>query len=132
MNATVEALAKTRDKMTKPKPTLLKHKDWVTEKNRWAGRIEGKDLGTNMTVLFFSTDKVGNGPRLHVHRYDELFVIREGRARFIVGDDEFVAEAGDVVFGPAEIPHKFANLGPGRLETMDIHLSDHFEQVDLE
>ena len=114
------------------KAKILKHADWARDLSQWRGRVEGKDLGTNVTVLFYSTDKVGAGPVLHVHTYDEVFIIREGRALFTVGDEKIEASAGDIVFGPANVPHKFANLGPGRLETTDVHLSDHFAQVELD
>ena len=55
-----------------------------------------------------------------------------GCALFTVGDRQITAEAGQILMAPAHVPHKFVNLGPGRLETTDIHLSDHFAQVDLE
>ncbi|WP_310620764.1 cupin domain-containing protein [Flexibacterium corallicola] len=113
-------------------PKHLKRDDWATRDAFWFGRVEGQELGTNTTILFFSTDKIGDGPPLHVHTYDELFIIRSGRALFTVGEEKFTAEKGDVVFGPANIPHKFENLGPDPFETTDIHLSDRFEQVDLE
>jgi len=111
---------------------LVKWADWARTPGIWSGRIEGRDLGTGVTVLFFATEVDGDGVRLHVHDYDEVFIVREGRALFTVGGREIVAEAGDVVFGPAHAPHKFRNLGPGRLETTDIHLSDHFAQVLLD
>jgi mannose-6-phosphate isomerase-like protein (cupin superfamily) len=114
------------------KPVVLERKDWAAEANRWVGRVEGKDIGTNVTILFFSSDRIGSGPPLHVHTYDEVFIVREGRARFTIGDETFDAEAGQILFGPANIPHKFENLGPGRLETTDIHLSDHFAQIEVE
>ncbi|KZL26169.1 cupin domain-containing protein [Pseudovibrio sp. Ad37] len=113
-------------------PKHLRRNDWATKDSFWYGRVEGNDLGTPLTILFFSTDKIGGGPPLHVHKYDEVFIIRSGRAQFTVGDEKFIAEKGDVVFGPANIPHKFENLGPGMLETTDLHMSDHFEQVNLE
>lgn len=112
-------------------PALIKRTDWARDADRWAGRFEGATVGTNVTVLFFSSDTVGGGPPLHVHPYDEIFVIREGRARFTVGDRSFDAEAGEIVFGPANLPHKFENLGPGRLETTDIHLNDRLIQTNL-
>src|SRR6516162_4909998 len=56
----------------------------------------------------------------------------EGRARFTVGDKTIDAEAGDVILGPANIPHGYQNLGPGRLESLDIHLSPAAElKVDI-
>lgn len=116
----------------KPVPALIKRNDWASEADQWVGRFEGGDIGTNVTVLFFSTETIGKGPSLHVHTYDEVFIIRQGRARFTVGGKTIDAEAGEIVFSPANVPHKFENLGPGRLETTDIHLNDRFVQTDLE
>ena len=111
---------------------VVKAADWMRRPGIWSGRIEGRDLGTGMTVLFYASEADDPGVPLHVHDYDELFIIREGRALFTVGGEEIEAEAGDVVFGPAHVPHKFRNLGPGRLETTDIHLSDRFVQTLLD
>lgn len=113
-------------------PSLIPMAEWAKDPSIWNGRIEGADLGTNVTVLFYSTDKVGAGPKLHVHDYDELFIVREGRALFTVGERKIEAGVGDVLFAPARIPHKFHNMGPGRLETTDIHLSDRFVQAMID
>ena len=113
-------------------PALVKRSEWAREEDQWVGRFEGHSVGTNVTVLFFSSDTIGNGPPLHVHPYDEVFIVRQGRARFTVGDGTIDAEAGQIVFGPANVPHKFVNLGPGRLETTDIHLNDRFVQTVIE
>lgn len=96
------------------------------------GSVNGEFLGTSVTVLAYGNDEPGTGPRLHVHPYDEIFVVREGRARFFVGDQVIDAAAGETVLGPAGLPHKFVNLGPGRLQTIDIHLSPRWIQADLE
>ena len=111
---------------------LTPQADWASDPNVWDGRIEGADLGANVTILFYTTDEIGAGPKLHVHDYDEMFIVREGRALFTVGDRKIEAGVGDVLFAPARIPHKFHNMGPGRLETTDIHLSDRFVQVLLD
>lgn len=113
-------------------PVRIPREDWARDAEHWRGRLEGHKLGTNVTVLFFSSDEPGDGPPLHVHPYDELFILRQGRARFTVGDAVIEATAGDIVFGPADVPHKFENLGPGRLETTDIHLNDRLVQTNLE
>lgn len=105
---------------------------WASGADPWRGRVEGRDLGTGVTVLFFATDEPGRGPRWHVHPYDEVFVVREGRALFTIGAERIEAAAGDVLLGPAGIPHKYVNLGPGRLETTDIHLSERWIQTDLD
>ncbi|HVG46946.1 MAG TPA: cupin domain-containing protein [Rubellimicrobium sp.] len=112
-------------------PKVLDRTDWATHPSLWKGRIEGQSLGTGVTILFYATEEVGVGPRLHVHDYDEIFILREGRALFTVGEERFEAEAGQVVFAPAGLPHKFRNLGPGRLETTDIHVNDRWVQTNL-
>lgn len=115
-----------------PKPRHLKAVNRSTIDPSWFGRFEGKNIGTHATILFFSTNKIGDGPPLHTHEYDELFLIGSGRAQFTVGEKTFVAEKSDVVLGPANVPDQFENLGPDPFQTTDIHLSDHFEQVELE
>ena len=96
------------------------------------GSVNGETIATQVTVLAYGNDEPGLGPKLHVHPYDEVFVVQEGRARFFVGDEVIDAEAGEVVLGPAGVPHKFINLGPGRLQTFDIHHSPRWIQTDLE
>ena len=96
------------------------------------GSVNGELLDTRVTVLTYGNDEPGVGPKLHLHPYDEVFIIQEGRARFFVGDQVIDAEAGEVVLGPAGLPHKFINLGPGRLQTIDIHQSPRWIQTDLE
>ncbi|MEM7506910.1 MAG: cupin domain-containing protein [Pseudomonadota bacterium] len=114
------------------KPVWLKRDDWAQAEDAWRGRVEGADLDTQITVFFFSSDEIGAGPVLHKHPYDEMFIVRAGRARFTVGDRKIDAEAGDILMAPAEMAHKFESLGPGRLETTDLHLSPRFVQTDLE
>ncbi len=117
--------------MTVKKPRVLDRADWASHPELWKGQVEGNTFGTGVTVLFYTTEEVGGGPDWHVHPYDEIFIIRQGRALYTVGSEKFECEAGQVVFGPANIPHKFKNLGPGILETTDIHVSDRWIQTDL-
>lgn len=114
------------------KPVVLRRADWASHDQLWKGKFEGKDLGTKVTVLFYATEEIGEGPRWHVHPYDEIFILREGRALFTVGSEKIEARTGDILLGPANIPHKYHNLGPGILETTDIHLSESWLQTDLE
>jgi mannose-6-phosphate isomerase-like protein (cupin superfamily) len=98
----------------------------------WRGALAGEVIGGAVTVLAYGNDRPGEGPRLHVHPYDETFVVVTGRARFFVGDEVIDAAAGEVVLGPAGVPHRFENIGPGRLQTIDIHHSPRWIQTDLE
>lgn len=97
----------------------------------WRGFVNGADLNGPVTVLAYGTDVIGEGPRLHVHPYDETFVVVAGTGRFFVGDQVIDASAGEIVFGPAGVPHRFENLGPGRLQTIDVHHSPRWIQTDL-
>ena len=76
--------------------------------------------GASICVIANRIDGPGGGPRLHTHPYAEMFVIREGRA--VHGRRRQIeASAGQILVAPAGMPHKFDNLGPGPLETIDIH-----------
>ncbi|WP_410657998.1 cupin domain-containing protein [Amycolatopsis sp. lyj-112] len=88
--------------------------------------FEGRDIGAGITIIRLRTDEVGAGPNLHQHPYRETIVILHGSARFTIGDQEREGTAGDVLVIPASTPHKFAVLGPGTYEAVDIHESDHF------
>ena len=120
------------DDADRRRPVVVHRDSWATHDQDWIGHFEGRDIGTGVTVLFYVTDEVGIGPRWHFHPYDELFIVRVGSALFTIGDERIEAKAGDILLGPANIPHKYHNLGPGRLETTDIHLSETWIQTDLD
>lgn len=90
-------------------------------------RFEGHDHGSGVSFFVVDNDP-GQGPRLHVHPYTETWVIREGEAEFTVGKDKTRAAAGDIVVGGANIPHKFVNVGTGRLQMVCIHACDRIVQ----
>lgn len=100
--------------------------------DNWRGEFEGGAYGAGICVIFVHTENIGDGPRLHRHPYSETFIVRNGRVRFTVGDATVDAEAGQIVVCPANVPHKFENLGPGLLEQIDIHEAGAFETVWLE
>jgi len=112
-------------------PVKIFAADWENPGKALRGLLEGKDIGTNITLIRYVTEVIGEGPKLHIHPYDEVFTISEGRARFTVGDKTIDAQAGDIVLGPANVPHGYQNLGPGKLDSLDIHLSSEWIQFDL-
>ena len=90
-------------------------------------RFDGCEHGSG--VSFFLVDnEPGQGPGLHVHPYTETWVVRSGEAEFIVGTDCVRAGAGAILVGPAGVPHKFVNVGTGRLEILCIHAHDRVVQ----
>ena len=65
------------------------------------------DTGGQMAIVEV-TEHPGAEAPLHVHhRDDEAFWILEGEVTFVVGDETIEAKAGDYVFGPRDIPHRF-------------------------
>jgi hypothetical protein len=48
-------------------PAILNRSDWAQHDRLWYGHCEGKDVGTGVTVLFYSTEEIGKGPRPHIH-----------------------------------------------------------------
>lgn len=93
-------------------------------------RFEGKDYGA--PVSMFVTDSApGTGSQLHVHPYRETWVVRKGEAEFLVGGERLRASAGDIVVAPADVPHRYLNVGTDQLELVCIHPSDTIRQRDL-
>jgi mannose-6-phosphate isomerase-like protein (cupin superfamily) len=91
----------------------------------WSRRFEGEDHDVGLS--FFLVDAPpGHGPKLHRHPYEEVFVVRAGKATFTLGDSQLDAGAGDVVVAPAETPHRFENSGIEQLEIVAIHHAPRF------
>ncbi len=103
---------------------LIERQSWSEDGELWRGELQG--FGGGVSLIFVSTDTVGSGPRLHTHPYAETFIIRAGRGLYTVGDSTIEAGAGQILVVPAGVPHKFSNLGPGRLEAIDVHASERF------
>jgi len=87
-----------------------------------ARAFEGSQYGdTNVSFLLINDASPGDGPSLHSHPYEEIFVIQAGQATFTVGDATFEATGGHIVIAPAGIPHKFVNSGKTPLHSINIH-----------
>lgn len=84
---------------------------------------EGRQLVDGAISLLFVDLPPGEGPRLHVHSYEEIFLLHEGQARFTIGCSTRDIVAGELVAVRAGIPHKFENSGSGRLLQTNIHLN---------
>ena len=93
--------------------------------------LTGDEIGAEVSVIVVDAAP-GEGPRLHRHRYREVFVVLEGEATFTLGADQRVVRAGEVVVAPAGVAHRFVNTGQGRLRQADIHEHARFETEWLE
>jgi quercetin dioxygenase-like cupin family protein len=96
-----------------------------------ARELVGRDHGVGVCVLLVEAAP-GDGPSLHKHPYEEILIVQEGRARFVLGDEEREVGAGEIVIAPADVPHAFTNIGDGPLRQIDIHVSPQFATDWLE
>lgn len=94
-------------------------------------RFVGAEHGAAVSY-FYVENQPGEGPGLHWHPYPETWVVLEGTARITVGEDTFVARAGDTATGPAFTPHCFTNVGDGVLKIIGIHASATIIQTFLD
>jgi mannose-6-phosphate isomerase-like protein (cupin superfamily) len=106
----------------------------VDEQQRSPGgtlRFEGADYGSGVS-LFLVENAPGEGPNLHKHPYSETWIVRGGNVRFTADGVELDAGAGDIVVVGPDTPHKFENVGTGRLDMVCIHASPRMIQIELE
>ena len=90
---------------------------------------EHSDTGAS---FFLVIGEPGRGPRLHKHNYDEIVYVISGCARWIVGNEQRDAVAGDVLVVKAGEPHKFLSADDDPVRQIDVHLNPTFETVWLE
>jgi mannose-6-phosphate isomerase-like protein (cupin superfamily) len=93
------------------------------------GRFEGREHGSSVS-FFIGTFDAGTGPGLHLHPYDETFIVEAGSATFTVDGETFELGAGQITVVPANTPHKFVSGEGFRL--ISISAADHMRQEDLE
>jgi quercetin dioxygenase-like cupin family protein len=104
-------------------------------------KVTAADTAGQMTIIEM-TEPPGTETPLHVHhREDEAFWLIEGDVTFEVGDMRIEAHAGDYVFGPRGIPHRYivGDVGcrmlfittPGGFEELVIAMSEPAESHTL-
>ena len=101
---------------------------------RWWGdglaevKVTAAQSDDRMTILEI-TDPPNKEAPLHVHHQeDEGFWILDGSATFEVGDTTIEARAGDYLFGPRDIPHRYTT-GPDGCRMLFIFTPGGFEEL---
>jgi mannose-6-phosphate isomerase-like protein (cupin superfamily) len=77
---------------------------WVTLADRASG-VDTVSLG------LFRVPPAGHAPRLHVHRFDQIYFVLRGTMSLRIGFDEYEAPANSLVILPAGMPHTNWNAG---------------------
>lgn len=88
--------------------------------------FEGEPHGGDVSLFLVDNDP-GRGAEPHRHPYSETFVVRAGRAVFLLGEQEVEAQAGDIVVVPPDTVHGFRNVGEGRLDLVCVHAAGRME-----
>ena len=83
--------------------------------------MNADEHGLETISLMLGEIQPGDGPRLHRHDYEEVFVIAEGRGTFVIGGETVEAGPGEIVLVPAGIPHRFSNAGDSLLRVKSVH-----------
>ncbi len=84
--------------------------DRIEVRGGWISFLAVGEQTGGAYALIETANGPSTGVRLHVHeREDETWFVIEGEYEFQVGDQTFHARAGDYVFGPRGVPHRYAN-----------------------
>lgn len=94
--------------------------------------FEGAEYGNVPGSFFWVFSLPGRGSSLHVHPYQEIFVVQQGQATFTVGDETIVAHGGEIVVVPANTPHRYRNSGEEPFQMISFHPSNRVIQTNLE
>jgi quercetin dioxygenase-like cupin family protein len=70
-------------------------------------RATADQTGGALSVIEVTEPPGAEAPWHVHHRDDEAFWILEGTVRFEVGEQEVAASAGDFLFAPRDIPHRY-------------------------
>jgi mannose-6-phosphate isomerase-like protein (cupin superfamily) len=108
----------------KPIVTMLSWQELVSSELGW--EFEGTKIGNAGISFLIIEAPSGQGPKLHAHPYEEIFIILAGQATFTVGHETIKVEERHVIIVPAGMPHKFINSGHSVLRQIDIHASHEF------
>jgi mannose-6-phosphate isomerase-like protein (cupin superfamily) len=85
--------------------------------------FDGFQYGETHVSFFLIDASPGEGPSLHAHPYEEIFIVQAGQITLTVGDAIIEATGGQIVIAPAGIPHKFVSSGKTPLRSINIHPS---------
>jgi quercetin dioxygenase-like cupin family protein len=74
--------------------------------------IAGAETTDSSFSVVEATEQPGSAAPLHVHHAEaEAFYLVEGTIELTCGDQTLTAEAGDFVYTPQDVPHRYAVVG---------------------
>lgn len=91
-------------------------------------RVTTADTGGQLSIIEVTEPSNAEQPWHVHHNEDEGFWILEGSASFEVGDTVVEAHAGDYLFGPRDIPHRYTT-GPDGCRMLFLMTPGGFEEL---
>jgi quercetin dioxygenase-like cupin family protein len=73
--------------------------------------VERRVFSGDGATLAFTTLAPGHTPRPHSHPHEQIVYMLSGRARFVVGEEETILAAGDMLVVPPGVEHFAETLG---------------------
>lgn len=95
-------------------------------------KVGGDETNGGLSFIV-ATVPPGGGPPAHLHKgNEESFYLLDGELEFLDGERTFVASAGDFVFVPRGVRHRFKNVGSDPAKMVFLWTPSGPEQVFLE
>ncbi|WP_449472641.1 cupin domain-containing protein [Sphingobium chungangianum] len=88
---------------------------WDAQSGEHFVQLEGKYYGWDNSTVQISEMGPGQGPPMHQHPVEEIFVLVEGECAFGIGDEVFHVKAPALVRVPPNTPHNITTLGKRNL-----------------
>src|SRR5699024_7415568 len=85
-------------------------------------RFEGADHSADVSMFWVHTPP-GNGPDFHWHPYTETWVVLHGEVRIEAGDEQLLAQTGNIVTAHATPAPRCRSVGRAELERLCIPAS---------
>jgi quercetin dioxygenase-like cupin family protein len=74
-------------------------------------KISGSDTDGALAIFEQTSLSKGRGTPLHIHdAQDEVFLVKEGKYLFKVGEDIYTLSAGESIFLPRKVPHAWTQV----------------------
>ena len=95
--------------------------------------IAGADSTDGSFSIVEATEQPGSAAPLHVHHAEaEAFYVVEGAIELTCGEQTLTARAGDFVYTPKDVPHKYAVVGEQQARVLLLFSRPGFESFFAE
>ncbi|MCD6137268.1 MAG: cupin domain-containing protein [Deltaproteobacteria bacterium] len=93
------------------KKPILKRKGQYQAARKVPGKLFRLKFKTEHMEGVVATIEPDKKLETYIHEGEEVHILLEGRIEYVVGDETFVLEPGDVLWHRSDIPHGARNIG---------------------